>query len=115
MEGRAAKAQEYPDELCWAICKGLVKHKLYDRIGRACASAMYIKQFRPLITNVPQWQEVKKELLDKQRTDLKRTGSVLSPVLAHLPVGGLLGELIGGRMISEDGSADRVFAHSPGG
>ena len=40
---------------------------MYDRSGRACTSAMQIKQLKSLITSVQQWQEVEKEELDEKQ------------------------------------------------
>ena len=71
---------------------------------------MQIKQLKSMTASVQQWQEVEKEELDKRRTVLDGGGPVLSPVLAHQPVGVLLGGLIGGRVISEHGSSSRVGA-----
>ena len=113
--GRAKKAQEYTYRLRRAICRGLVKRKMYDRSGRACTSAMQIKQLKSLITSVQQWQEADKKELDEKRTALEDHGSVFSLVLTYPPVGVLLGWLIGGRIISEDGSSGASCLHVAGG
>ena len=38
--GRAARAAEYPDLLCEAMCRGLVNQIRYDRSGRVCVSGI---------------------------------------------------------------------------
>ena len=38
--GRASRAAEYPDQLCEAMCRGLVNQLKYDRSGRICVSSV---------------------------------------------------------------------------
>ena len=40
MGGRAAKAAEYPDDLCAAMCRGLANQKRYDKSGRVCTGVI---------------------------------------------------------------------------
>ena len=108
MGGRGSKAQEYTLNLCRAICRGLVKQKMYDCSGKACTNSMQLKQLKSLKTNIQQWQETEKIDGDEKRMSFEGDGSVLSLVLAHPPVGVLYGGLIGGRMISEDGLSSAV-------
>ena len=46
MGGRAGKAQEYTHDLCRAICRGLVKQKMYDRSGKACTGSTQLRQLK---------------------------------------------------------------------
>ena len=78
MGGRASKAQEYTYDVCRAICRGFVEQKMYNGSGKACTSALQIKQLKALITSVQQWQEAEKNELDKKRAALEDDGSVLS-------------------------------------
>ena len=57
MGGRASKAQEYTCDLCRAICRGVVKQRMYGRSGKACTGSMQLRQLKSLITNIQQWQE----------------------------------------------------------
>ena len=43
---------------------------------------------------------MEKEELDQKRVAHEGKGPVLYPVLAHSPVGALLGELLGGRLVA---------------
>ena len=40
MGGRAAKAAKYLDDLCKAICRGLVNQQKYDRSHRVCTGGL---------------------------------------------------------------------------
>ena len=60
---------------------------MYDLSGKACTSAVQVRQLKSLIASVQQWQEAEKIELDEKHMAFEGDGSVLSPVLAHPPVG----------------------------
>ena len=49
MGGSASHAQEYPDELCKAICRGLANQLKYNRSGRVCVNAMTSGDFNSFV------------------------------------------------------------------
>ena len=50
--GRAAKAQEYPDKLCRAICRGLANQTRYDEGGKVCTGGVGINALMSLLSPV---------------------------------------------------------------
>ena len=50
--GRASKAQEYPDELCRAICRGLANQKRYDETGRVCTGRVGLDSLKAIVASV---------------------------------------------------------------
>ena len=44
--GRASKAQEYPDKLCRAICRGLANQKRYDEAGVVCTGGLSLNSLK---------------------------------------------------------------------
>ena len=76
---------------------------MYDRSGKACTGSMQLRQLKSRITNIQEWQETGKIEGNGKRMSFEGNGTFLSPVIAHPPVGVLLGGLIGGPIISEDG------------
>ena len=52
MGGRGAKAAEYPDKLCRAICRGLANQKRYDASGKICSGPISSQSLRAFIGSV---------------------------------------------------------------
>ena len=50
--GRAAKAQEYPDALCRAICRGLANQKRYDESGQVCSGKLGLNSLKSFLNTV---------------------------------------------------------------
>ena len=49
MGGRAARAAEYPDELCEPFCRGIANQLMYDRTGRV--RAMKVEDLSSFVEN----------------------------------------------------------------
>ena len=52
MGGRGAKAAEYPDALCKAICRGLANQKRYDASGKVCTGPVTANVLQSLMTMI---------------------------------------------------------------
>ena len=57
MGGRASKAQEYTNELCHAICRGLANQKRYDRSGKVCSGIVAAETLKSMISLIAQRPE----------------------------------------------------------
>ena len=51
MEGRAKKAEEYPDRLCQSICQGLIEQKEYDLSLLCCTTPLNSIQVNEVLQN----------------------------------------------------------------
>ena len=65
MEGRAAKAAEYPPELCKSICRGIVRQKEFDMLCLLSSNSMTTEDLEQLI----QKSGYPKHWVDRQHGD----------------------------------------------
>ena len=50
--GDSAKAAEYPDKSCRAICRGLANQTRYDVLGKGCSDGLNLMALQPLDASV---------------------------------------------------------------
>ena len=65
MEGRAAKAEEYPPDLCKAICRGIRKQQSLDQMGMCCSLGMVVSELEDVLVKAG----YPKHWVDKQHDD----------------------------------------------
>ena len=86
MGGRASKAQEYPEDLCKAICRGLANQKRYDESGRVCTGNLDVEALSSLVETMasPVVSECMRNSVSQsdvsQSSDVSRGSLMLAPI-----------------------------------
>ena len=64
MDGRAKRAEEYPDELCRHVCKGLKEQEEYDRSMLICTKSLNSLEISRLLADAgcpTNWRDDQRE------------------------------------------------------
>ena len=76
--GRAAGAQVYPEKLCEAICKGLIKQKNKDKLNRVTTGRMTEGELKGFVNSLCSLQSVKSGI--QRISSIQTNGGITRPV-----------------------------------